>query len=72
MTTSTHSHKAWTDKGGHVTPFARAEEIACTLQELFLSLAHLDGMHTMVTAICWRVLRPLMASMATLALNSGL
>jgi hypothetical protein len=24
MTTTTHSHKAWTDKGGHVTPAAPA------------------------------------------------
>jgi dTDP-glucose 4,6-dehydratase len=23
MTTTTHSHKRWTDKGGHVTPHAR-------------------------------------------------
>jgi len=22
MTTSTHSHKAWTDEGGHVTAFS--------------------------------------------------
>jgi hypothetical protein len=26
MTTSTHSHKAWTDKGGHVSKIETSEE----------------------------------------------
>jgi len=36
MTTSTHSHKAWTDEGGHVsfsgqTPSLTSEAVACRI-----------------------------------------
>jgi len=49
-------------------------QLAGAVQELSLPLAHLDRMGWIAwsAAISWIVLRPLIASMATLALNSGL
>ena len=51
---------------------ASRKQFTGTIQQLPLPLAHLDRMDGVVGGISWIVLRPLIASMATLALNSGL
>ncbi|MCP9817539.1 hypothetical protein KBY76_12845 [Synechococcus sp. GreenBA-s] len=37
MTTSTHSHKAWTDKGGHVTSLLCLEDLTNRLTVITLN-----------------------------------
>lgn len=44
MTTTTHSHRAWTDKGGHVTAIARVEAGGIDLVFMDIEMPLLDGM----------------------------
>ena len=52
--------------------FASRQQLTSTVQQQLLLLIHLNRMNPVIGGISWIVLRPLIASMPTRALNSRL